>query len=336
MVSIRDVAKLAGVSPSTVSRVMNKTANVDSEKRMRVEKAILETGFKPNEVARSLYKKSSKLIGMIVPNIMNPFFNELAEAIERESDAMGFRLTLCNSNDDIEKEKRNLNLLDRMNADGIILMTNREETKEEITRCRVPVVMVDRQIEHSSEIACIESDHYQGGRMAAEHLYRCGCRKIVQLCGPQRFSSSRQRHQAYLDVCGEKGIEAVWMECGFSYEDGLNKAEELLERFPGADGIIAANDMVAISVYKVLHAHGIRVPRDIQLIGFDNITLSRLVTPEITTVAQPIAAMGRAAVRVLTEYIAGEAINCRNIFPVELIKRETTLEEALRDSVPGQ
>lgn len=325
MVSIRDVAKIAGVSPSTVSRVMNHTAKVDDEKRQRVEKAILETGFKPNEVARSLYKKSSRIIGMIVPNIINPFFNELAEAIEKESDRLGYRLTLCNSNDDIEKEKRNVNLLERMNADGIILMTNREEIKEEISKCRVPVVMVDRQIEKSSEIAYIQSDHYQGGRIAVEHLLDCGCRHIVQMSGPQRFSSARQRQQGYLDVCRERGIEPVWIECGYSFEDGLIKAAELMDSYPDTDGIIAANDMVAISVYKILNNRGYRVPEDIQLIGFDNIMLSRLVTPEITTVAQPIAEMGKAAVEVLTDYIAGKEIKGKNIFRVSLVERSTTV-----------
>lgn len=325
MVSIRDVAKIAGVSPSTVSRVMNHTAKVDDEKRQRVEKAILETGFKPNEVARSLYKKSSRIIGMIVPNIINPFFNELAEAIEKESDRLGYRLTLCNSNDDIEKEKRNVNLLERMNADGIILMTNREEIKEEISKCRVPVVMVDRQIEKSSEIAYIQSDHYQGGRIAVEHLLDCGCRHIVQMSGPQRFSSARQRQQGYLDVCRERGIEPAWLECGYNFEDGLIKAAELMDSYPDTDGIIAANDMVAISVYKILNNRGYRVPEDIQLIGFDNIMLSRLVTPEITTVAQPIAEMGKAAVEVLTDYIAGKEINGKNIFKVSLVERNTTV-----------
>lgn len=324
MASIRDVAQLAGVSPSTVSRVMNGTARVDDEKRQRVEKAILETGFTPNEIARSLFKKSSKLMGMIVPNIINPFFNELAGAIEEESDRRGYRLTLCNSNDDVEKEKRNLNLLDRMNADGIILMTNREEIKEEIAKCRVPVVMLDRQIEKSSEIAYIQSDHYKGGRMAMEHLLRCGCRHIVQMSGPQRFSSARQRLEGYLDVCRERGMEPAIVECGYSFEDGLIKAGEVLNRFRNTDGIIAANDMVAISVYKALHKMGRRIPEDIQLIGFDNIQLSHLFTPEITTIAQPIARMGQAAVEILADHAEGGSVTHKHVFDVELIQRETT------------
>ena len=325
MTGIRDVAKLAGVSPSTVSRVMNGTARVDDEKRQKVERAILETGFKPNEVARSLYKRSSKIIGILVPNIINPFFNELAGAVEEECDRRGYRLTLCNSNDDLEKEKRNLSLLERMNADGVILMTNMDEIHKEVGNCRIPVVMIDRQIEGGKEIACIQSNHYQGGRMSMEHLLECGCRHIVQMSGPLHLSSARKRHQGYLDVCGERGIEPACIEGNYSFESGTEMAERLLEKYPDTDGIIAANDMVAISVYKELHRKGIRVPEDIQLIGFDNISLSSLFTPEITTIAQPIKRMGQDAVRMLTEYVAGAQINRNKVFDVKLIKRDTTL-----------
>lgn len=325
MTSIRDVARLAGVSPSTVSRVINGTARVDEEKRQRVERVISETGFKPNEIARSLYKRSSKIIGILVPNIINPFFNELAVAIEEECDLRGYRLTLCNSNNDREKEKRNLNLLERLNADGVILMTNMDTVHKEIGNCRIPIVMIDRQIEGGNEISCIQSNHYQGGRMSMEHLLECGCEHIIQLSGPLQLSSARQRHQGYLDVCRERGIKPVWIEGEYSFESGIEMAVQLLERYPDTDGIIAANDMVAISVYKELHKKGKRVPEDIQLIGFDNISLSSLFTPEITTIAQPIAQMGQEAVRMLTEYVIGTQINRKKIFNVKLIKRDTTL-----------
>lgn len=324
MVSIRDVAKIAGVSPATVSRVMNETANVDEEKRQRVLNAIQETGFKPNEVARSLFKRSSRIIGMIVPNIENPFFNELAKAIEEESYRRGYRLTLCNSNNDLEKEKKNLSLLDRMNADGIILMTNQEKMENEVHKCRIPVVMIDRQLDGGGESACIQSDHYTGGRIAMEYLISCGCEHIVHMRGPLKFSSARRRYQGYQDVCRERGLQESVIDCRYDYEDGLNKAMEILEKFPQTDGIIAANDMVAISVYKVLIRKGYRIPQDIQLIGFDNISLSRLVTPELTTVSQPIGEMGKAAVEALIHAVEGkEAI--KKIFEVKLIKRETTL-----------
>ena len=123
MAGIRDVARLAGVSPSTVSRVMNGTAHVEEDKKQKVLAAIQETGFKPNELARALFKQSSKIIGVIVPNIENPFFNELAKAVEEEAYRNGYKILLCNSNNNTEKELLNIQMLGRMKADGVIIVT---------------------------------------------------------------------------------------------------------------------------------------------------------------------------------------------------------------------
>lgn len=327
MSSIREVAKLAGVSPATVSRVMNGTAKVDEEKKQRVESVIRETGFKPNEVARSLYKKSAHIIGVIVPNIENPFFNEMANAIENEAYNRGYRLTLCSSNDDIEKEKNNIDLLVRMNADGIILLTNEEEMFDQIKSAKIPVVVLDRAVKHSNEVACIQADHYAGGRMTMEHLLAAGCRRIVKMRGPQNVSSGRGRFKGYLDVCKEQGLSAEYLDCPYDYDEGIRRTEQLLEQYPDVDGIIAANDMVAISAYKVLHKHGKRVPEDVQLIGFDNIKISTLMTPELTTISQPISEMGERATQVLIDHIEGRKVTTENIFQVNLIQRETTKGE---------
>ncbi|MEG0355888.1 MAG: LacI family DNA-binding transcriptional regulator [Lachnospiraceae bacterium] len=324
MIRIREVAKLAEVSPSTVSRVLNGTAKVNEEKRQRVEKVIKETGFKPNEAARTLFKKSAHIIGVIVPNIENPFFNEMAKAIEAEAYRNGYRLTLCNSSDNLEKEKNNINLLDRMNADGIILLTNQEDLTKEVKQCKIPVITLDRQVKNNNEVACVQSDHYGGGRMAMEYLISCGCKHIINMQAPQELSSARARYQGYLDVCRERKVEPCSILCQYQYEDGLIQTEKLLQKYPEVDGILAANDMVAISVYKVLHKHGLKVPNDIQIIGFDNINLSSLMTPEITTIAQPISEMGTEAVQMLLKYLDGKEIQKQTIFPVELIVRETT------------
>lgn len=324
MISIREVARMAGVSPATVSRVMNGTANVDERKKQRVQKVIRETGFKPNEAARTLYKKSAHLIGVIVPNIENPFFNEMAKAIEGEAYERGYRLTLCSSNDDIEKEKNSIELLERMNADGIILLTNEEEIFEQIADARIPVVVLDRAVRHKNEVASIISDNYEGGRMSMEHMLDIGCRSIVAMRGPQNLSSGRDRYRGYLDVCRERNVKVQYVDCLYDYEDGLKSTEEILKTYPDADGIIAANDMAAISAYKVLSRHGKRVPEDIRLIGFDNIIMSRLMTPELTTIAQPITEMGAKAAQILIDHIEGKEVLRHNIFEVKLIQRETT------------
>ena len=152
MASIRDVARIAGVSPSTVSRVMNGTANVEEDKRQKVLAAIQETGFKPNELARALFKQSSKIIGVIVPNIENPFFNELAKAVEEEAYINGYKILLCNSNNNTEKELMNIQMLNQMKADGIIILTYSDKTGQAIASCQLPVVVVDRQLTGSGQI----------------------------------------------------------------------------------------------------------------------------------------------------------------------------------------
>lgn len=322
MASIRDVATLAKVSPSTVSRVMNGTANVDPEKRERVLKAIEESGFTPNEVARSLFKKSSKTIGIVIPSIKNPFFTELASAVERTANQYGYRVTLCNTGGSLQKEKNAISMLASMNVDGIVLATSNKELRKYLDDCKTPIVTIDRLISKNVSGGYIHCDHYEGGRLAAEHLIECGCRNIVCVKGLDRISSAKERYAGYKDVCREYGRKEQTIVCDYDFNEGLEVAEKLLEQYPDVDGIIACNDMVAVSIYKVLHRRGIRVPEDVKLIGYDNVYLSSLMTPELTTVAQPIDKMGVKATRLL---IKNEATGSKEyIFSPELIIRETT------------
>ncbi len=324
MTSIREVARRAGVSPATVSRVINGTANVDPVKKERVLTAIDETGFKPNELARALFRKSSKIIGVIVPNIENMFFAELARAIEEEAYRNQYRILLCNSLNDTEKELFNIETLNQLHADGIIIMTNSENLASQIEHCEVPFVILDRKIEGLEEIAYIEANHYKGGRMAMEHLLQCGCKNIVCMRGPQKFSSGQQRFYGYQDVCREYGIQEQWLDCDYDYEAGLRTAEQLLKLYPDVDGILACNDMAAIATYKILKNRGYSVPEDIQIIGFDNIRFSRLFTPEFTTIIQPIREMGTLAARLIVDHVNGQSIQKENVFDVSLAMRQTT------------
>lgn len=322
MASIREVAALANVSPSTVSRVMNGTANVDPEKRERVLKAIEESGFTPNEVARSLFKKSSKTLGIIIPSIKNPFFTEMSSAIEHTANQYGYRIILSNTGGDLEKEKNAISMLVSMNVDGIVLATSNAGLRSYLETCKIPIVTVDRLISKNASGGYIHCDHYEGGRLAAEHLIDCGCKSIVCVRGLDGISSAKERYTGYLDVCKENGIKEQSIICDYEFKEGLTMTEELLKQYPDVDGIIACNDMVAISIYKVLHRKQIRVPEDIQLVGYDNIYLSRLMTPEITTVAQPIEKMGVKAARLLIKKESSR--QQEYIFSPELIIRETT------------
>ena len=324
MVSIKDVAALAGVSPATVSRVMNGTAKVDPEKMARVQRAIEETGFVPNEVARTLFRKSAKTIGLIVPSIRNPYFTELAAHVDAMAMQHGFRPFLCNTGYDQEKEKAAIQMLVSMHADAIIIASCSEQVRDLINNCPIPVVALDAMLVGSNVEACVFCDYYWGGRMAMEHLLECGCKNIVCIKGPQYRFSARNRYQGYRDVCQERGIPEQTVECDYDFNQGIAMTEELLEHFPDVDGIIACNDIVAISTYKVLHKLNIPVPEKVQLIGFDDISFATLLSPELTTISQPVKEMAEKAVELIVNNELTGMTGGKFIFPVALVARQTT------------
>lgn len=327
LVHISDIARMAGVSSATVSRVINGTAKVNGEKAHRVQEAIRETGFKPNEIARSLYKKSSRLIGYIVPSILNIFLNEIGRAVEDEAFQNGYKMILCNSDENPEKEAAYIKMLTGMNADGIIITANNEHLDEEIRNCPIPIVVLDKNA-GTRYTASVQSDNYSGGRIATSHLVQCGCRKIVLMRGPQQYSSSQQRFLGYVDACNEHNIQPLFVNSQYGYSEGIRSSYELLEKYPDADGILASSDMVALSLYKVLSEQGRKVPDDVMIVGYDDVELSRLMTPALTTVAQPMEGIGRLCAKLIIEQVVHNTIEKReNILPVSLRIRETTKQK---------
>lgn len=324
LVHISDIARMAGVSSATVSRVINGTAKVNGEKAKRVEEAIRETGFQPNEIARSLYKKSSRLIGYIVPSILNVFLNEIGRAVEDEAFQNGYKMILCNSDENPEKEAAYIKMLTGMNADGIIITANNEHLDEEIRNCPIPIVVLDKNA-GTRYTASVQSDNYTGGRIATEHLLECGCRKIVLMRGPQQYSSSQQRFLGYVDACNEHQIQPLFVNSQYSYDEGIRSSREIFERYPDVDGILASSDMVAFALYKVLSTQERRIPDDVMIVGYDDVGLSRLMIPALTTVAQPIEEIGRLCAKLIIEQTEHGKIEKReNILPVSLKIRETT------------
>ena len=324
MSSIRDVARLAGVSPATVSRVINGTANVSPERRDQVLRAISQTGFVPNEVARSLFKKSSKSIGLIIPNIRNPFFTQLAQVVDAVARQYGHHFLLCNVGTDLDEERTALQMLAALNTDGVVIASSNEEIEADLSRYKMPIVVIDALFETPDVNAYIYCDFYRGGQLAAQHLTECGCRSIVCIRGPQNLYSARARYQGYRDFCRAHGIQERVADCEYDFYSGLEAAERLLDRYPNTDGIIACNDLVAISIYKILHKRRISVPKQIQLIGFDDIALASVVSPELTTIHQPIREMGIQATKLILEPPIPPKSGQQHILPVSLVPRETT------------
>ena len=324
MISIREVARLAGVSASTVSRVINGTAKVEPEKKARVLQVIEETGFVPNEVARTLFRKSAKTIGLIVPSIRNPYFTELASHIDAYALQSGFRPFLCNTGYDPEKEKAAVQMLVSMNADAIIVASCSEHLQETLNNCPIPVVALDAALYGTDVEACIYCDYYEGARMSTEYLIEKGCQNIVCIKGPQHRYSARARYQGYLDVCRERNLPEQTVDCDYDFDRGIAMTEELLRTYPDVDGIIACNDIVAISTYKVLYKKNMSVPEQVQLIGFDDISFASLLSPELTTICQPIKEMAEKAVELVVNNELTGMTGGKFIFPVALAARQTT------------
>ena len=327
MVLLRDIAKLAGVSPSTVSRVINHSAEVAEEKRQRVLEVIKETGFVPNDLARAFYNNSAKIIGVIFPDISNPFFNDVVNAIEKEIYSQGYRMMIFFANDETEKLRSVINILEMLQAEGIILMSNAEDLQEAFKNSTTPVVAFDREAKTNREFLYIHSDNREGGRIATEYMIQCGCKNLIHVRGPQRFSTARERFAGYREICNMYQVEPKSFEVEYTFEAGKEAGREILKSYPEVDGIIAANDIVAAAIMKELQRSGKKIPEEVQIIGFDDIILSQILSPELTTIKQQVSEMGKAAVRAIIDYKDEKEKHGEIIFSVDLVKRESTKEK---------
>lgn len=328
MATIRDVAKLAGVSVSTVSRVLNQNGYVNKETEQKVVAAISKLNYEPNAVARGLASKKTGTIAIILPDISNPFFPELARAVEDVARTYGYTVFLCNSDDHSDKEKSYIDVLHKKYIDGIIFASN-TLTGSDIERMHkqnTPFVVLDRTPDQES-CSIVRSKNFHGAQLAVEHLLEVGCKKIAHIYGPQHFSTARERLMGYEDCVRDYNwfSPSLMIPGDFSMNGGKKAAEILLKRFPDVDGIFIGNDLMAVGALKVLNQKGIKVPDEMAICGFDGISLTEMIEPEITTVAQPIYEMGALATRILIKKIERhlEQNQCYE-FDVKLIPREST------------
>ncbi|MDQ0352374.1 LacI family transcriptional regulator [Alkalibacillus filiformis] len=324
MATIKDVAQYAKVSVATVSRVINQNGYVNEDTRKKVEVAVESLNYKPNSVARSLFKKQSKTIGIIVPDITNPYFPELVRGVEDYLIQKGFTTILCNSDEDPEKERLYLDVMKQKYVDGAIIVSNTIE-RELIDGYDMPVVALDRSIHH--DIPTFAIDNRDGGRIAAEHLLEVGCTRIGHIKGPDKVENADNRYLGYLDVVMHKD----WFHSGYVVEGNFDQKQavevtkELLQNDREIDGIFAGNDTMALGALKAAESLNLNVPEDIAIIGFDGIDLTEMTKPELSTLSQPIYQMSREAAEALVALIEGELVQEKeNIFPTTLIKRQST------------
>lgn len=322
MMTIKDVAKIAGVSVATVSRVLNDSGYVNIDTRKKVEAAIKEMNYTPNEVARSLYKRKSKLIGLLLPDITNPFFPQLARGIEDQMQEHGYRIIFGNSDENEEKEFDYIQTFIQNNVIGMISSTNFPE-KDIYSNLKIPVVFLDRT---SNDSPSVYADGRKGGRLAAQEIIARGSTKITVMQGPAHIKPAQDRFQGAIEVLDEMGITyQVIQTSSFSHTEAEQWAVELFDKYIDTDGVIASNDIVATAVIHEAHRLGKRVPQDLQIIGFDDIPLSSLLSPSLSTIRQPAHDMGREAAGLLIKLIEQDKVEDKIIqLPVSFVERETT------------
>ena len=321
MPTIKDVAKKANVSVATVSRVINNTGYVNAETRQMVLDAITELGYIPNELARSLFKKQSKIIGLIVPHLSTIFFAELLESLEDSLANHGFKLMIFNAKDDIEREKKIMQVFNQYNLDGIILVAHTKQTKN-YADLHIPVITIDHKM--NDETPSITSDNEQGGRLAAEKLIENGCKKVLHLQGPSFLLTVSNRNKGFNETIEKAGIALHTIDLAFVRPD-FHLIEQFIQSHPDADGIFCSTDILAMHALRALHKMNRQVPEDVAVIGYDNIELCELVTPNLTTIDQPIEQIAEAAVASLLALIDKKIPEpLHKVMPVKLIEREST------------
>ena len=324
MATMKDVAKAAGVSLGSVSHYLNDQVPVSPVKAKRIQRAIDALDYRVDQSARSLRRGQTQTVGLILPDISNPFYAELARAIEHLLWDRGFQTFLCDSAHDMDRERAHfLNLLDRR-ADGILVIYSSETSALPglAGETKTLVVFLDRPVKGQASVA---SNNYLGGRLAAEHLLALGHTHIGVLIGDAKVSNIRSRMEGFVAALTEDGVRLEPPYICYNPQDLSlgERAAELMCLPEPPTAIFATNDIVAVGAWRTLLAQGLRIPEDVSLIGFDNIEMGQLLLPPLTTVAQDISKLSACAAELLLNP-SGNPVAERCIVTPHLIARGST------------
>jgi len=335
-VSIADVAARAGVSRTTVSHTISGKRVVGAQVRRRVEEAMHELGYVPSRSAQSLALGRTQIIGLLVPDITNGFFAELAKGVEATAIDCGYNVILGNTGFDRARELLYLEMIRSRAVDGVLYAAGAAVESSEIARVLqdVPLVLVDEELDDSAAYAVV-SDNIDGGRQAAEHLFELGHRRALCLGVSPDLLSSARRLDGFADSWRQMGGERL--ETGvasFTIEGGFAGVEPYVPLLESGDltAVFAANDLMAVGVIRRLRDAGIRVPDQVSVVGFDDSPVAQYIDPGLTTVRQDVRELGSRATTVLIEALDAQQPpgRAREVRPVELVKRGTTARAVRR------
>ncbi|NLZ51844.1 MAG: LacI family transcriptional regulator [Thermoanaerobacteraceae bacterium] len=330
--TIYDVAKKAGVSIATVSRVLNNSRLVSEKTQQKVKRVIEELNYTPNIIASALTKKSTLTIGLLIPDISNPFYSELSRGVEDASNDFNFNTVICNTDYCLRKEAAYINLLRQKSVDGFIITTAHynDENAINLAKDNIPLVLLDRNIEKSDEydIDVVHSDNVAGGYLAPNHLIQLGHKSIACFLGPPQIEVNLEREKGYIKAMKEANLKIspkLVVYGDFKLDFGYKKTINLLNGNIKPTAFFAANDLIALGIIRALKSVGLSVPSDISVVGYDNTILAELTDPPLTTINQPIREMGYHATELLIKKLKGERSTSEKIiFNTELIIRKST------------
>lgn len=328
-ITIKDVAQEANVSIATVSRILNGKGGVSLTLTKRVQEVVKQLKYQPNNVARALKIKESRSIGLIIPDIENPFFPALVRGVEDAAQQHDYAVILCNTDGRVEEEKKYIEFLFSKRVDGMVF-TESLDSKNNIALLAssgIPIVLLDRRVE-GMQASAVVTDNQLGAFMATEHLIQLGKKNIAFLNGSLKLSSGAERANGYREALTKYKLaykDRLVINGAFTYDSGYEATEMLVRSGQKIDGIFASNDMIAIGAIECLAKHNIKVPEDVGVVGFDDIRMATWYKPALTTIRQPVYDMGKCAMNILVEQISGVREKyCEQIFMPELIIRKSS------------
>ncbi|MEQ6887789.1 substrate-binding domain-containing protein [Halomonas sp. CS7] len=342
MIRLKDVARQSGVSVTTVSHVVNGTRRVAPATQVRVQRAIAELGYRPDSIARALKSNRSRTIGMIVTAANNPFFAEIIRGVEDHCFAHGYSLMLCNTGDADTRQLSYLQALRDKRVDGLIVMTAHSgpEFLAALARQPLPTVLMDADPTSGEDIAVVNDDSRLGARLAIEHLLARGLTDIALLTGPESHPRSRERLAGALETLEEAGLHppaSRIVATNLMADGGHEAMQRLLSEASPPQALFAFNDLVAIGAMRAAREHGLRLPDELSVVGYDDIELGRYLTPALTTVHQPVYELGAMASAQLIERLErGRPLQPVLQLDPRLVVRESVREserESVRDSI---
>lgn len=329
MVTIKDIAKAAGVSPSTVSRALNDSPLIRESTKERIKRLAAELGYERNELAQGLVKGRTRALGLLVPDVTNPFFAEITKGVEDAAQDRGYGVILCNTGDDPERELAYGLLLRRKRVDGQIITSVALEDPFllRLSRSKTPFVLVSRR-SRTVDAPFVAVDDRRGAELAAEHLMELGHRRIACISGPKDVEPGKVRAEAFVRCLASHGVKVSrgWVRhTDFTWEGGERAAMELLSSRRRPTAIFAANDLIALGVLVAAHKLRLAVPGYLSVVGFDDIAYASLPLIELTTVAQPAYEMGHLAAEWLMDVLEGKRRRkLRKRMRPKLVVRKTT------------